>query len=192
MNLNYQELRDGKHIPYLHGNGFIQLWLDDEGNKRLHVFPSKKLQAQKVNTSIHNHIFGFNSKVIRGHIINRVFSVFHDNNGDHQIYEATQTEGRDTKLLPIENGIVRVKQKYLLMMYSGNEYEQSPFEYHETKWGEGILSATIMTKTFIVPGYKPRVLCEIDKKPDNDFSRHGYDTEILWSWIKQALSDDKI
>lgn len=102
MDLNYQELRDNKHVPYLHGNGFIQLWLDDKGDSRLHVFPNEKLQAQKVNTPIHNHIFGFNSKCIKGNIVNITFSVFHDENGEYQIYEATPTEGRNTKLMPIE------------------------------------------------------------------------------------------
>lgn len=84
-----------------------------------------------------------------------------------------------------------MQQKYLLHLQKGQEYEQSPFEYHETAWGN-MLSATIMTKTFIVPGYKARVLCKTNQEPDNEFSRHSCDTEILWKWIKKVLTDDKI
>lgn len=174
--------------PVLHGNGFLQFQLDGENAKRVHIW-SSVLPRQQVSTQIHNHTFGFESKILFGTLLNQVYSVTHANRDvTHYVCEAIPVpNSKDTDLVEVsDDNLVRIKHKYVQVLAAGDVYDMCPFEYHESMPISDLV-VTYMTKTIRVPNFKARVLCRIGEKPDNDFSRHALDMDLAHFVVERAL-----
>lgn len=190
MNMKYlfETVRKSTFPPVLHGNGFLQFQFDDDNSQRLHIW-SRELPRQKVATQIHNHTFGFQSEILYGSLLNRIYSIQHQYlDALHYICEAVAVpESKDTNLIAIVGGnpYAKVTRKYDQVLDTGNIYDMPPFEYHESIPITDLV-VTFMTKTIKVPNFKARVLCKIGENPDNDFSRHALDIDLAWNVFEKA------
>lgn len=175
------ELKAKGNRPRVHGNGFIQL--DLPNGSRLHVWDDD-IPRQSVNTSKHDHAFGFESRVICGTLINIEYEIRKSPTGFYVVHIPQRKEGtEDTKLVSTgERVVLRVvgHRKYS----AGQSYKFKPLVFHDT-WHNGT-TATIMTKTTRLD-VEPRVLVPLGQEPDNDFDRDAFDPNLLWPFIERAL-----
>lgn len=178
--------------PRVHGNGFLQLDIDEE--RRMHVFGDPRIPRQRVSTQVHNHVFSFRSHVMRGRMINIPYSVFaDDHHGTHRLWEAIPRDGYDTKLQEVspERDVV-VVPRLPDIVFPGQEYGFQQGVFHETVVQE--VTVTLMIKTGPLNRYtadtvKPRVAVPTGWSPDDEFDRHGFDQSFLWDVISDALYD---
>ena len=172
--------------PRVHGNGFIQLDLNGNGTKRLHVW-DESLPRQTVATPIHDHVFALRSTVILGTLIHEELEPYEDYDyGTHRIYRAQQEEGTQNTILVPDKGLVRLSVVQRLVLGEGSIYTFPAWKLHQTDHIG--LTATIMDKVDAPEEYgRPRVLVEKDSVPDNDFKRDGCDPAELWPYVYEAV-----
>jgi hypothetical protein len=181
--MRVQDLKATGKKPRVHGNGFIQLDLNDEGTRRLHVW-DESIPRQTVATPVHDHVFALKSRVIAGTLIHEVLEPIE---GDtHRIFRAQQEEGTQNTILVPDEGTVALKVAERFVLPAGVEYEFPAWELHQTDHRG--LTATIMEKIDAPQEYgRPRVLVPTGQEPDNEFKRDGIDPETLWPLIERAL-----
>lgn len=182
------ELKNMGVEPRVHGNGFLQLDLD--AHQRLHVWGHPALPRQDVNTAIHDHRFGFVSKVLAGRLVNaRYYTYSLDDDPEldvpptHSVFIPVPREGEDTELRPTGKQVVAHVYS-IRFINRGDSYEMLPGEYHETFSEQ--LTVTLMAKTAIEQR-EPRVLVPLGSFPDNSFNRHSFNQDLLWSVVADAL-----
>ncbi len=183
MILDYSELRNGEHQPRFHGNGFIQLDLED--GSRLNVWdPSLYGLAQSIRTGIHDHRFSFISEVIYGVQVHQPYEVV--SGDEYEIYTPVRRgDTEDTKLVRSMAGRFSFVANHRLEIPRGNSYEFMFGLFHDTvPIG---LTATLMGKTKVEKLWTPRVACRVGEKPDNGFNRDLVDKADLWSSIENVL-----
>ncbi len=185
--MTIQDLREAGHKPRVHGNGFIQLDLNDSGTKRLHIW-HEDIPRQVVATPIHDHVFDMRSTVLTGTLIHEELeprdpAPFHT--GTHQIYRAQQEPGTQNTILVPDEGNVALDIVQRLVLGEGSVYTFPAWKLH-TSDHVG-LTATVMEKVNAPETYgRPRVLVEVGSEPDNEFKRDGFDPETLWPFIDQV------
>lgn len=183
--LVYDELRELGNIPRVHGNGFIQLDLNEDGTSRLHVWHDE-IPRQATPTPIHDHVFNLRSTVLTGTLIHEEFLPGKTPLGTHRIYRAEQEEGTQNTILVPDEGNVNLYTTQRLVLGAGSIYTFAAGKLHLSDHVG--LTATVMDKISAPEGYgRPRVLVPVDSEPDNDFHRDGFDPETLWPFIKDAL-----
>ena len=171
----------------LHGLGFLQVILP--GNQRIHVWhPDLPRRKCFEHSSIHDHRFGFISKVLIGRQINQLYRV--NNNASESLFthKAYLHEGPRTefgnrpwsedfqcRLEPV--GDPRI-------VIPGEQYEMNPYMLHGT-YCNGI-TVTLMTKT-TEEKVGAHSYCEIDVKPDIDFDRKQWSQNKLWEIFTEAM-----
>ncbi len=188
--LEFKELLRSGRSPRVHPNGFIQLDLNDEHSKRLHVWPSIELpDRQKTKHPIHDHSFDMMSTVLTGKLTNEtlVFLSTSDHPHvweDHQEYRGVRIGEEETILEPTGNFgcICVVKQECIR---AGESYRIPAKAFHNN-FADG-LTATLMVKLSSEP-YNPRILVPVGVEPDNEFRRENTRPEILWEQIELALA----
>lgn len=183
----YGELRAAGRKPRVHGNGFLQLDLNDEGTRRLHIWHDD-LPRQTVATPIHDHVFALRSEVILGTLIHEVLEPVGawDEDATHVTYRAQQEPGTQNTILVPDAGQVKLKVTQRLILKAGSIYTFPAYELHQTDH-RGI-TATIMEKIKAPLEYgRPRVLVPIGQEPDNEFHRDGFNEEYLWDFVELAL-----
>jgi hypothetical protein len=189
---SYTQVYESGAVPRVHGNGFIQVDLNNEGTRRLHVW-HENLPRQKVATPIHDHVFDMQSTVILGTLIHEEFTWRRHPDGDFLFYQARREEGtQNTTLqpaLPLSSGTVPVfiKRTQRLVMLPGSTYFFPSGRLHLSDHVG--LTATIMEKINSPSGYgSPRVLVPVGQEPDNEFHRDAHDVDMLWRYVAAALS----
>lgn len=169
----------------LHGNGFIQVDLED--GQRLHIWPHPLKPAQVVHTPIHDHRFSFVSTILAGAMYNRCFDLLIRPNGGLQIYTAEARAKEDTELAP--SGVYAdISPVWLSQVYTeGQSYEFPAFAFHMSDPQE--FTITYMRKRKVFPT-SPRVLVPRDQEPDNQWNRYSEDAywrEYVQRWVDQAF-----
>ncbi len=171
----------------LHGLGFIQVQMP--GNQRIHVWhPDLPRRSSYPHCAIHDHRFGFTSRVMVGFLRNIVYDTISPADRTHpealkcNYYNTFLHEGERTAagnrpwqqddripLIEIENYIVG----------PGQEYEMPAYVYHQTiPQGDGIV-ATLMLKMW--EGDKgAHSTCDPFHSPDIDFDRFQWSESDLW------------
>lgn len=176
----------------IHGNGFIQI--DVDTYSRLHIW-SNSFPKQKVWTGIHDHRFSFFSTCIFGDgILNKNYFENNDDQlsgpqPDYKVYVAKPRKGEDTEL--VFSGVVIPGYKLWVVKLPvpmGRSYSLPSGYLHETllEFPEA-LAVTHMTKYDIKSLTEPRVLCPVDREPDNSFDRHRWSDEEVWEMAKTAV-----
>lgn len=187
--MSFPEIPAGA-VPRVHGNGFIQVDLNDGGTKRLHVW-HRDIPRQVTATPIHDHVFNMRSTVLLGTLIHDELRVrelvTNPENGTHRIYRAVQEEGTQNTTLVPDEGTVVLDVVQHLVLGAGSLYTFPAFKLH-TSDHRG-LTATVMEKlpaprARAESGYgRPRVLVPVGAEPDNDFKRDGFNPDMLWPFI---------
>lgn len=199
--MNYVAMRDdvlalrGFNKPRVHGNGFIQLDLDDR--RRLHVWGDRRIPRQAVSSPMHDHVFGFQSEVLVGRLVNVVHRVQHvEAHGCFALYQAQPNplDAHDCKLARVLKSpdVVTITQ-YAQSLCAGQTYVMEPFVFHETFAPEP--TATIMNKfgntlAQAPKGKRPTVLVPLGTEPSNEFNRGSFDPEFLWTIIEDVLNGE--
>ena len=168
----------------VHGNGFIQIDVPGHEGLRVHVWGHPDIPRQVNPTPMHNHRFGFESRVLEGCMVNTELTfaetVLDDSAGTHIAYECVPRDDEDTELVPAKN-----KRPFLLMdakstvIHRGSTYETKPVEFHETiPQGPTI---TLMQKKGLTDVAPPLVMVPVGLKPSNEFDRYeAMDTDRAW------------
>lgn len=176
--------------PRVHGNGFIQLDLEPDGSRRLHIWGHPAIPRQSVASPIHDHIFGMHSEVLVGRIFNTMWRALPPRHREptHKTYEAFYTSPTSSSLAdvncPVYVHVDRVFAKGGLC--SDSSYIVPAGELHSSL-PDGPC-ATLMTKIRVerlrLP--RPRVLVPIGSEPDNSFDRNAYQPALLWGIINEV------
>ena len=196
-----EEARENGATPRVHGNGFIQLDLDEF--HRLHVWGVEDIPHQKVNTEIHDHIFDFDSITITGALINVLYSINENPDGKWQIYEPTIEKNKDTKLTPTGIFVDATPARSAIVSHDNTAgYHMKRGDFHRTiplcptatlirkysltiadKVGSGIFGTPPVEVKVL-----PRVLVDRRQEPDNEFDRNtALDHDTAWQIIHDVL-----
>jgi len=144
MNALPKDFSPTKEIVSLHGLGFIQVILPM--GRRLHVWhPDLPRRACYEHSAIHNHRFGFISRVLKGTQINVPVDIELARDGTHQVIShngpRSSLGGRES--YPVaECNVYEHEPQHIP---AGFEYIMTPGAYHHTPV-DGIV-ITLMTKT---------------------------------------------
>jgi hypothetical protein len=182
------KLQKTGYVPRVHPNGFLQLDLNDEGTRRLHIW-DLRLPRQDVRTSIHDHIFDMSSRVLVG-ILNQVriiFTLEHWGHPTHEVYMAQYTERSSSQLMPTGVKVRRTTHR-IESVQAGHTYGQTAFSFHDSEPATDVV-ATIMTKMKRYDG-SPRVMVPVGLEPHNEFDRKAAaDTDLLWTIVEETLGN---
>ena len=183
--LSYIELRRSLRVPRVHPNGFVQLSLNDEGTKRLHIWPDTPIEVRAVAMPIHDHIYNFESTVIVGALWHLVYEIEQNPQGDYRVYNVfAQSTKKDAPLERMDDCRYNARLVEKLCITAGEEYSFERFRFHESiPVG---FTATIFSTSDFNPIDKPRLLCPANETYDNSFRRDSSDPEFLWSIIKRV------
>lgn len=186
---NWKIIKSGE-IPRLHGNGFIQLDIQEEDERyRMNIWsPVVSKYAQKVSTQIHSHSFGFLSAVIWGQFRHICFDLVADNiNGSYHKYEPQVREGEDTILVKSDNLVYNVTPIMDCVMAKGSVYSFEPVFLHETRHNN-TFTVTLMKK-IKKTNVTPIVMVLKNEEPDNEFNRYQSDDvlNILWEEVGKVF-----
>lgn len=181
--MTFEEIRlMGSNIR-VHGNGFLQLDIGE--GERIHVFGHPRLPRQTVSTPIHNHRFGFESRVLRGVLVNLTwaFSFERSYRATHQGYVAQPRMDEDTELVPVgEMGVLMLLKHEVIV--EGRSYTMRPRQFHQSMADEP--TVTHMRKTDQLD-LEPTVLCRKGMTPDNAFNRYDLDEPALWRILEESM-----
>ena len=150
------------------------------------------MPRQAVNSSIHDHVFSINSTVICGTLVHKEFTAievegFEASGDGFKVYQAEQVEGSNNTVLKWNGTFLRLQTFKTLHLGPGETYTFPAYEFHDTDHIG--LTATIMEKIDAPVDYgRPRVLVPVGQEPDNEFNREGFDPDILWPFVKEALT----
>lgn len=165
-----------------HGNGFIQAPLWDRHS--LHVWDVSLPQAQKVDASIHDHRWSFQSTVLYGRLRNRRYTLSghpYEKPGRFRIWVVDRNNEH------LERTIVTTD-----LVYEGSEdispggsYGMAAGEFHESQ----ALTPTVLTlfKKGPATDSRPRALCPNGIDPDNDYDWF-YDVEGFREIVREAFN----
>lgn len=174
-------------IPRVHGNGFIQL--DLTPLVRLHIWGHPDIPRQEVSTPVHDHAFGFTSRILMGALTNRRYRWVQTSVGDHEVHVVNIRDREDTTLHGTgEYG--RLEQESERSYLSGHRYTMHPGDIHESIAEE--LTVSVIRKTgptLSQGGPTPRVFVRRGLQPDNTFHRYQLDPEKLWAIIANVLEN---
>jgi len=188
--INLGLLREEGATPRVHGNGFIQLDLDERS--RLHVWGDPEIPQQKVSTPIHDHVFGFESVLVVGRLINIRYDWCPRAWGTLEVYTAQCRKGSDTQLNGTKDYGYAEPTKVEVLNWCGPvwQYRVHPFDFHESIATEPTVTIIKKNNFTLEQGstHTPRVLVPRRSKPDNTFDRHSFDEDMLWRIIEKTLA----
>lgn len=178
-----------KETISLHGLGFIQLRL--EGNQRMHVWhPDLPRRMCFQHSSVHNHRFGFTSRVLVGTLLNQRCDIefVRAGTGTHQLIShngpRSPMGGRES--YPVAE--VNVHMRGVEVYRPGDQYEMLPLEYHHTPpdLGRNGVAVTIIKKHGEVDIHANSV-CANGVEFDYGFDRFQWSPDRLFGIVRDAL-----
>ncbi len=146
----------------VHGNGILRIRLQDD--LYLHIY-DPRIPRQKVRTDIHDHRFGFISKVLQGELTQIKYRTTLGPQGGVK-YRLAEVNGQ------VENGLrLTLTLEELIVIQNktykaGEEYSLHPQEIHQV-FSPGF-TITLLKKTEY-SGIEPRIFIPEGQVPDNDF-----------------------
>lgn len=168
----------------LHGLGFIQVVLP--GNQRLHVWhPDLPRRSCFQHSAIHNHRFGFSSRVLVGTQVNRRYQVVPSEQGTHDIIShdgpRSPKGGRESYVSGRCNIMHEADEHYA----PGEMYHMNEFQYHETP-NSGIV-VTIMQKMVESTTAHANSIILHGEEFDQQFDRFQLSDDELWQFVLTSM-----
>ncbi|WP_181242658.1 hypothetical protein [Caulobacter vibrioides] len=177
-----------KETISLHGLGFIQLILG--GNQRLHVWhPDLPRRDCYEHSAIHNHRFGFVSRVLKGTQVNqRVdLEIVKPETGSHVLISHNGPRSDKGGRLSYPVADVNVSPRAPEFYEAGAEYVMPPMEYHQTPC-EGVV-VTLMQKT-VETSLHANSVCRRGVDFHYDFDRFQLSPSELFAYVVDALGSE--
>lgn len=167
----------------LHGLGFIQVKLPN--NQRLHVWhPDLPRRSCFERSAIHNHRFSFESRVIAGTQVNRLFEVTPYDQGSHDLISHDGPRSEKGGRLSYVAGRVRLHSFGRQEFNVGQSYRMQALAYHSTP-NDGVV-ITLMTK--LEEGVvHASSLIEHGHEFDQSFDRFQLSEAELWAFVVDAF-----
>lgn len=169
----------------LHGLGFLQVRLG--GNQRLHVWhPDLPRRACFKASFIHDHSFGFSSRILVGTQQNVVYAAEAHEHGPwvSYLHEGPRTPFGNRPWL--SDGRVNIRVVYQETIEAGGVYGMLAYVYHSTQPGGDGRVATLMKKSLQGPA-GAHSLCHATVQPDVDFDRKQWPPARLWEVVVDVL-----
>lgn len=179
----------------LHGLGFLQVKLG--GNQRLHVWhPHLPRRRCHEHSQIHDHRFGFESRVLVGMQVNDVYAVYEPgvNGAQENLVPSHQAYLHEGERLPTGNRPWIPRERLWVAHVStefveaGETYHMLPYVFHATRPGGDGRVATIMTKIG-GGGRGARSLVDLGVDPHVDFDRGQLTEGTMWRMVQEVLGD---
>jgi hypothetical protein len=178
---------NGRNIR-LHGNRFIQI---DYAGGRIHIWSDLLPTAQVRPAPIHDHDYGFYSRVLSGQLINVTYRIAQTIRWDGDLklynemaYDIWHVDRAAATLVPTDKSCIL---KVLDMRYNrrGDAYRMWSEQLHATAYiGHAITFCTPeATKVKNV-----RVMVPHRCLPDNNFSRTDYNERGLWGFVEEIYN----
>lgn len=170
----------------LHGLGFVQIQL--QGNQRLHVWhPELPRRTCYKYSAIHNHRFGFRSRVLVGEQIDIPCGLVLKDTGEFQLYlhEGARTANGGRPWVP--DGRADIWELPACSVKPGASYDVAPYDYHRTVAGGNGKVATILGKT-VEGSLGAHSSCIRGVEPDIDFDRFQWSPSKLWEIVQDVLT----
>ncbi len=186
------KLEETKPTISLHGLGFLQIKLDSNAKQRLHVWhPDLPRRRCFEQSQIHDHRFGFTSRVLVGGILNDTYGGFNlpadHPDATHIAYwhEGPRSEHGNRPWHeggPIMAGCIAQE-----IVQAGESYHMLPYVFHTSRPMGDRCAVTLMTVTKDRGPTGARSLCEVNVVPDMDFDRFQLSTDTMWGIFQEAL-----
>lgn len=172
-----------KETISLHGLGFIQLTLP--ANQRLHVWhPDLPRRNCYAHSAIHNHRFGFRSRVLKGTQVNVRVDIELVRDGTHQVIShngpRSQFGGRES--YPVAE--CNVYQHEPELIEAGGEYVMAPGAYHHTPVDGCVV--TLMTKLEETSIHANSIITK-GVRFHREFDRFALSPAELMKFVQEAL-----
>lgn len=170
----------------LHGLGFVVVQLSPR--ERMHVWhPDLPRRRCFEDSQVHDHRFGFTSRVLVGELTNVVWERDARGPSTHDVYLHAGERGPDgnrpwlkqpkaTRLWQVEATRVSAGQSYAMQAYA---------PHHTAVAGDGV-AVTLMTKTSEGTA-GARSFVRKDAEPDTSFDRYQLKPHRLWGYVVEAL-----
>jgi hypothetical protein len=173
-----------KETISLHGLGFIQVILP--GEQRLHVWhPDLPRRTCYAHSAIHNHRFGFISRVLKGTQRNVRVDLELARGGTHSVISHNGPRRRHGGRLSYPVAECNVYERGVEIIEAGQEYEMPELAYHHTPI-DGV-AVTLMRKHSI-GRIHANSICAKGFEFDYEFDRFQLSHAELWAFVVDALS----
>lgn len=174
-----------RYVPRVHGNGFIQL--DLTPSRRLHIWGHPDIPKQATPTPLHDHAFGFTSRILMGILHNDLYRFMPQAHGGYMVHVVNVRDREDTTLHPTGE-VGMIAHAGGATYRAGDTYSMRPGEIHEST-PEGLTVSIIdkVGQTLSQGGPTPRVFVKHGLVPDNMFHRYAMKPDELWTIIADVL-----
>ena len=143
-----------------HGNGFIQVHLSDL--ERIHIW-SRRFQPTVKNAQIHDHRWGFVSRVLYGTLENAIYNLDYSEKGAYKIWMCKHGAEKDQGLSL--DGCADLTFQAREVIKKGDTYEMHAATFHRsTPLTPLVVTHMVRSETF--PHKTARVGCLRDEEPD--------------------------
>lgn len=170
----------------LHGLGFIQVQLTE--NTRLHVWhPELPRRRCFEHSKVHNHRWGFRSRVLVGRLKDRRFEFEPSSNGNHMRYEHGSARGTcgGRGWEPVERGML-IEHCPRILHAGGSSYHTSAYDYHTSEPMDDGIVVTLLDKEY-TNDRPASSICRLDIEPETDFDRYQLAPVSLMAIVSHAL-----
>lgn len=172
-----------KETISLHGLGFIQLVLG--GNQRMHVWhPDLPRRSCFLHSAVHNHRFGFTSRVLKGVQVNQRCDLEVVKAGSHALISHNGPRSDKGGRLSYPVADVNVFERGVEHYEAGEEYTMPAYEYHHTPC-EGVVVTVI--RKHAEGTIHANSVCRKGVDFHYDFDRFQLSPEQLFGFVAEAL-----
>lgn len=172
-----------------HPLGFLHLALP--GARRLHIWPTERT-PQDANLQIHDHVFGFTSRVLVGSIENVLYDVVERSDGSHQLMRVEYSDGQ-SMVVPTGQRVALRESERLLTPQFGL-YSVQAGTFHKSRVADGAVACSILT--YQEAGLtQPRVVGPVGRQHDMKFAREIVpegEIRSLLSSLQAALDEQPV
>ena len=169
-----------EHCSKIHGFGlgFIQIKLGD--HERVHVY-TQKIKTTYQSEEIHNHRYDFTSHILKGHLLNKLYQVTPDLDGDFVLVNESCNP-----LMPKNLNQIKVKSPVLMGEFVTTAHQSYFLQkdvFHQVSAEDGTIS---LVRRGSVIKENAQVVYPSNQISICPFSHH-YSEEELWKIIKELL-----